>query len=360
MCQSRRTALAKHPSCQTSQKTLAAKTGEAALAHANRGRPSPRRLPAQRTPRHPPAGPHHLCRLQRSSSLRKTRRDRRLLTRPRDSPPPACARAVSARPATPRPTHRQRRLRAARIGEMVHLDGSPIAGCKIAVHNSPPWASKTTPHQESRGRTVLSHRRRPWLSFSASSALASSRYPARLLWRQQRHLCPQRRVLDCRGTARRQASTYSVRTRSRSNSGSPILRLKSPQAKGRIERFGALFRIASPANSASPAPTDLPSANLILQPFIPDYNRRFARAPRETEIAWRPAPKDLDRICCFIHERVVSNDNVVQWDGRRFQIPPQPKRFSFAGAKVQLYQSLEGASTSTTVTPICNTPSLRG
>jgi hypothetical protein len=38
----------------------------------------------------------------------------------------------------------------------------------------------------------------------------------------------------------------------------------------------------------------------------------------------------------------VSNDNVVQWDGRRFQIPPQPRRFSFAGAKVQLYESLEG------------------
>jgi hypothetical protein len=32
----------------------------------------------------------------------------------------------------------------------------------------------------------------------------------------------------------------------------------------------------------------------------------------------------------------------VQWDGRRFQIPPQPQRFSFAGAKVQLYESLEG------------------
>jgi len=56
----------------------------------------------------------------------------------------------------------------------------------------------------------------------------------------------------------------------------------------------------------------------------------------------RAAPKDLSRICCFVHERIVSNDNVVQWDGRRFQIPPQPKRFSFAGAKVQLYQSLRG------------------
>jgi hypothetical protein len=36
----------------------------------------------------------------------------------------------------------------------------------------------------------------------------------------------------------------------------------------------------------------------------------------------------------------VSNDNFVQWGGGRFQIPSQPQRFSFAGAKVQLYESL--------------------
>ncbi len=32
----------------------------------------------------------------------------------------------------------------------------------------------------------------------------------------------------------------------------------------------------------------------------------------------------------------------MQWDGRRFQIPPQPRRFSFAGARVQLVQDLAG------------------
>jgi hypothetical protein len=75
---------------------------------------------------------------------------------------------------------------------------------------------------------------------------------------------------------------------------------------------------------------------------VPDCNRRFARAARESPKAWRPAPTNLERICCFLHERSVSNDNVVQWDVRRFQIPPQPQRFSFTGAKVQLYESLEG------------------
>jgi len=42
---------------------------------------------------------------------------------------------------------------------------------------------------------------------------------------------------------------------------------------------------------------------------------------------------------------MVSNDNVVQWQGRRFQIPQQARRFSFAGAKVQIYQALNGRVT---------------
>jgi hypothetical protein len=61
-----------------------------------------------------------------------------------------------------------------------------------------------------------------------------------------------------------------------------------------------------------------------------------------TPTAWRAAPDSLDRICCFLHERTVGNGNGVQWEGRRFQIPQQARRFSFAGAKVQSYQALDG------------------
>ncbi|MGA8150523.1 MAG: hypothetical protein WB952_06200 [Terriglobales bacterium] len=39
---------------------------------------------------------------------------------------------------------------------------------------------------------------------------------------------------------------------------------------------------------------------------------------------------------------MVSNDNVVQCQGQRIQIPQQGRRFSFAGAKVHLYQALDG------------------
>jgi hypothetical protein len=87
---------------------------------------------------------------------------------------------------------------------------------------------------------------------------------------------------------------------------------------------------------------DLDAANAVLRRFLADYNRRFARPPREMQSAWRPAPENLDRSCCFVRQRVVSNDNIVQWDGQRFQIPQQGRRFSFAGAKIHVYQALDG------------------
>jgi hypothetical protein len=71
-------------------------------------------------------------------------------------------------------------------------------------------------------------------------------------------------------------------------------------------------------------------------------NEERINKERDAQKAWRPAPENLERICAFRHERVVSNDNVVQWEGRRLQIPQQHRRFSFAGAKVQLYQTLDG------------------
>ena len=35
----------------------------------------------------------------------------------------------------------------------------------------------------------------------------------------------------------------------------------------------------------------------------------------------------------------------MQWDGRRFQIPPQPHRFSYAGARVQIQENFAGQVT---------------
>src|ERR1019366_8884848 len=200
------------------------------------------------------------------------------------------------------PSHRQRRLARAREGEMLLLDAS--------LHR---WL-------EDRGPELTP------LSFYGDRHgifVRNDEY-----WSVEEQLA-----------GKRQPTQFG---RALAQLGVTYIAARSPQAKGRIERLWGTFqdRLTSELRLARAA--DLPAANEVLRRFLPDYNRRFGHAPRETEKAWRPAPADLDRICCFLHERAVSNDNVVQWDGRRFQIPPQPKRFSFAGTKVQLYESLEG------------------
>jgi hypothetical protein len=119
------------------------------------------------------------------------------------------------------------------------------------------------------------------------------------------------------------------------------LRLAALRPKAASSVSGVLQdRLASELRLAQA--DDIDSANAVLRKFIADYNRRFARQPRENQPAWRAVPESLERICCFMHERIVSNDNVVQWEGRRFQIPQQARRFSFAGAKVQIFQALNG------------------
>src|ERR1700687_4148416 len=99
--------------------------GEAALAHANRGRPSHRRLPdAVRQQivylsRGTYAGfnDHQLCeKLVEHEGFSLRRETLRRLLRQHGLGSPRKRRA---------PAHRQRRLRSARLGELVQLDGSP-------------------------------------------------------------------------------------------------------------------------------------------------------------------------------------------------------------------------------------------
>jgi transposase len=313
----------------------------AALAHASRGRPSPRRLPEQvrarildlaRT-RYAGFNDHPLCeKLREVEGLSLGRETLRRLLRSNGLGSPRKRRA---------PSHRQRRLARAREGEMLLLDAS--------LHR---WLEDRGPELTLLG--FLDDATRKVLVaefFPTEDARGYFRLLRRLL---RRYGVPLSFYGDRHGIFVRNDEHWSVEEqlagkrqptqfgRALAQLGVTYIAARSPQAKGRIERLWGTFqdRLTSELRLARAA--DLPAANEVLRRFLPDYNRRFGHAPRETEKAWRPAPADLDRICCFLHERAVSNDNVVQWDGRRFQIPPQPKRFSFAGTKVQLYESLEG------------------
>jgi transposase len=315
--------------------------GEAALAHASRGRPSHRRLPKTvrdhilRLARTTYAGSndHHLCeKLVEHEGFSLRRKTLRRLLRQHGLGSPRKRRA---------PAHRQRRRRSAHVGELVQLDGSP--------HD---WLEGRGPQLTALGMQ----------DDATGKILAAQFFPSETTFG---YLCLLRQMVrrygvplafygDHSGIFVRNDDGWTVEEqlagkrqptqfgRALEQLGVTFIAAHSPQAKGRVERLWGVLQDRLTSELRLARAQDLDSANAVLRKFITDYNRRFARQPRENETAWRAAPEDLDRICCFVHERIVSNDNVVQWEGRRFQIPQQARRFSFAGAKVQIYQALDG------------------
>ena len=315
--------------------------GAAAMAHARRGRASPRRTPEPVCRRilglarttYAGFNDHHLCeKLREVEGLAIGRETLRRLLR--------AAGLGSPRKRRP-PAHRQRRARRPREGEMLQVDGSPHdwlegRGPQMALLGFQDDATSKVVGAEFFPTESADGYFRVWRGVLRRYGVPLSLYGDRcgVFVRNDHHWTVEEEL-----AGRQQPTQFG---RALEQLGVTFIPAHSPQAKGRIERLWGVFqdRLVSELRSAGAA--DLQAANRVLRRFLPDYHRRFGRAPAHAEKAWRPAPPDLDRICCFIHERIVSNDNVVQWDGRRFQIPPQPRRFSFAGARVQVYQDLAG------------------
>ncbi len=120
----------------------------------------------------------------------------------------------------------------------------------------------------------------------------------------------------------------------------------SPEAKGRIERLFNTLQDRLVAELTLEQITALNPANAFLQSkFMKTFNARFAVPPKESEKAWRAvAPKqDLDRLLSFRYTATVGHDNAVRLGGVIIDIPPGPKRRSYAKAKVEVRQLLDGS-----------------
>ena len=239
------------------------------------------------------------------------------------------------------PVHRQRCVRSAQLGELVQLDGSPHDW----LEGRGPRLTALGMQDDATGKILAGQ------FFSSETAFG---YLCLLRQLLRRHGLPLAFYGDRSGIFVRNDDNVTVEEqlagkrqptqfgRALQQLGITLIAARSPQAKGRVERLWGVLQDRLTSELRLAQAVDIDSANAVLRKFIADYNRRFARQPRENQTAWRVAPKSLDRICCFVHERIVSNDNVVQWEGRRFQIPQQARRFSFAGAKVQICQALNG------------------
>src|SRR5262249_25072188 len=105
-----------------------------------------------------------------------------------------------------------------------------------------------------------------------------------------------------------------------------IIAASSPQAKGRVERNHGTHQDRLVKKLRRLRIADAEAANTFLETsYLPEHNRRFAVAPRSAEDFHRRAPGRtvLDTVFQLEQTRVLSNDWVVQYDARYFQVVRQ-------------------------------------
>ena len=125
--------------------------------------------------------------------------------------------------------------------------------------------------------------------------------------------------------------------------GIGLIKARSPQAKGRVERsFGtAQDRWVKEMRLAKVK--TIVAANGLLERLLPDHNRRFGVAPAQTADAHRAVGKahHLTAILSVQEQRVVSNDYTIRFANRLYQLD-RPIYSGERGGKVMIELRLDG------------------
>jgi transposase len=317
-----------------------AQHGPAALAHGNRGRPSPRRLDEPTRAR--------VLALARTTyagvndcQLTELLAERDALHVSRASVQRLLRAAGLGSPRTRRPPRHRQRPQA---GLLVQMDGS---------HH--PWLEDRGP------RLVLLAA----IDDATGEVLAAVFRPEEdaqgyfLLLRRliRRYGVPCAAYTDRHGLFHRDARTPRTLAeqlaggvastqigRALQDLGIRWIPASSPQGKGRIERFFGTFQDRFVTELRLAQARTLTEAQRVLDRFLPRFNARFRHPPAHSEPAWQaaPSPTELERICSFKYQRTVGHDNTIQLDGRLLQLHPGPAGRSYAGARVDVHAHLNG------------------
>jgi transposase len=316
--------------------------GPAGLVHGNRGRPSPRRLPAELREEvlclantdYQDYNDHHLADvLSEDHAIHVSRSSVRRLRRRAGLPSPRKKR---------QPRHRSWRSRRPRPGMLLQIDGSEhdwlegrgsklclIAAVDDATGQIP--AALFRPEEDAAGYFLLLEH------LSRSHGLPLAVYA-------DRHTIFQSPKKASIGEQLAGQPPRSQFARLLHELSVDLLPAYSPQAKGRIERlFGTLQdRLVKALRKAGAASLD--DANAVLSRFLLTYNARFPVPPADPEPAFRPWPAGLrpDTVFCFKHERVVAKDNTLSFNGHRLPIAPARSRSTYAHCRVEVRQLLNG------------------
>jgi len=221
-----------------------------------------------------------------------------------------------------RKAYRQRRKRRAHFGELVQMDGSFEAwfeergprGCLVSMVDD----------ATSRGVARIGAEETTWaVAETMRSWVEKYGIPRALYvdWKNVYHHAPSEKQKQ------QGISPVSQFGRMCAKLGTELIGAHSPQAKGRVERSHGTHQDRLIKKMRLKKISSYEVANRYLEEdYLPKHNARYAVGPAETVDFHEPVPQhmNLDDVFCLEEERKVSNDWVVQYGPRWFQIAEEP------------------------------------
>jgi transposase len=220
--------------------------------------------------------------------------------------------------------HRQRRERKAHLGELVQLDGSFHA-----------WYEARAPHgclmtlvDDATGRTLgrLGAQETIWAAVQVLRRWIEQYGVPHALYTDWKNVYVRAPNAEEQTTGTvpltqfgRMCAALDIR----------IIAASSPQAKGRVERNHGTHQDRLVKKLRRLGIADAAAANTFLElTYWPEHNRRFAQAPVSADDFHRRAPSraQLDTVFQLEDTRVLSNDWVVQYHTRYFQVVRQSRQ----------------------------------
>jgi len=109
--------------------------------------------------------------------------------------------------------------------------------------------------------------------------------------------------------------------------GINLIKARSAQAKGRIERLWETLQSRLPIEFALENITTIDEANEFLAGYIDEYNAQFAVAPENTTVEYRQVSPFLhvENILCVVEERTFDNGGVFSFHNKSYKIVPDRK-----------------------------------
>lgn len=127
--------------------------------------------------------------------------------------------------------------------------------------------------------------------------------------------------------------------------GIEMIAAYSPEARGRSERAFSTHQGRLPRELAFHGITDTEEANQYLRDvYLPNFNAEFMHPSSQEGSAFIPCiAGNLDDILCGQHERTVSPDNCVSFEGKKLQIPRDEYRCNYIRVKVRVHRYIDGS-----------------